>query len=70
MDKRHFDQLVKGVRGMRRHMAGKSVRGVRTTELPPPSVRTIREAVQISQSQFAKFIGVNLRTLRMQRWCF
>ena len=30
------------------------------------SVRTIREAAQISQSQFAKLIGVNLRTL--QNW--
>ena len=66
MDKRHFDQLVKGVREMKRHTAGKSVRGVRTTELPPPSVRTIREAAQIIQSQFAKLIGVNLRTL--QNW--
>jgi hypothetical protein len=36
MDKQHFDQLVKGVREMKRHMAGKSVRGARTTELPEP----------------------------------
>ena len=66
MDKEHFDQLVKGVREMKRHMAGKRVRGVRTTELSAPDVRTIREAAQISQSQFAKLIGVNLRTL--QNW--
>lgn len=66
MDKQHFDQLVKGVRQMKRHMAGKSVRGAKTTELPEPDVRTIREAAQISQSQFAKLIGVNLRTL--QNW--
>jgi len=66
MDKQHFDQLVKGVREMKRHMAGKSVRGARTTELPEPDVRTIREAARISQSQFAKLIGVNLRTL--QNW--
>ncbi len=66
MDKQHFDQLVKGVREMKRHIegvrAGKSVRGARTTELPAPDVRTIREAAKISQSQFAKLIGVNLRT--------
>jgi len=31
MDKQHFDQLVKGVREMKRHMAGKSVRGVKTS---------------------------------------
>ena len=66
MDKKHFDKLVKGVREMKRHMAGKSVRGSRTTELPSPDVRTIREAAQVSQSQFAKLIGVNLRTL--QNW--
>ena len=66
MDKKHFDKLVKGVREMKRHMAGKSVRGSRTTELPSPDVRTIREAAQVSQSQFAKMIGVNLRTL--QNW--
>jgi putative transcriptional regulator len=66
MDKQHFDQLVKGVRETKRHMAGKSVRGARTTELPAPDLRTIREAARISQSQFAKLIGVNLRTL--QTW--
>ncbi len=66
MDKQHFDQLVKGVREMKRHMAGKSVRGVRTTELAEPDVRAIREAAKISQAQFARLIGVNLRTL--QNW--
>lgn len=66
MDKQHFQQLVKGVREMKRHAAGKTVRGVKTTELSVPSVRSIREAAQISQSQFAKLIGVNLRTL--QNW--
>ena len=66
MDKQHFDQLVKGVREMKRHIAGKSVRGAKTSELPAPNVRTIREAANISQSQFAKLIGVNLRTL--QNW--
>lgn len=66
MDKQHFDQLVKGVRAMKRHMAGKRVRGVRVTELDAPDVRTIREAAKISQSQFARLIGVNLRTL--QNW--
>ena len=66
MDKQHFDQLVKGVREMKRHMAGKRVRGSKTTNLSAPDVRTIREAAKISQSQFAKLIGVNLRTL--QNW--
>jgi putative transcriptional regulator len=66
MDKQHFDQLVKGVREMKRHITGKRVRGAKTTELTAPDVRTIREAAKISQSQFARLIGVNLRTL--QNW--
>jgi putative transcriptional regulator len=66
MDKQPFDQLVKSVREMKRHRAGKNVRGARTTDLPTPDVRTIREATQISPSQFAKLIGVNLRT--PQNW--
>ncbi len=66
MDKQHFDQLVKGAREMKRHMAGKSVRGTRRTQLSEPDVRTIREAAKISQPQFAKLIGVSVRTL--QNW--
>jgi putative transcriptional regulator len=66
MDKTHFDQLVAGVKEMKRHMAGKAVRGTRVTEVTEPDVRAIREAASISQSQFAKLIGVNLRTL--QNW--
>ena len=66
MDKKHFDQLVKGVRAMKRHISGKNVRSAKVTELPATDVRTIREAAKISQSQFARLIGVNLRTL--QNW--
>jgi putative transcriptional regulator len=66
MDKQHFDQLVKGVREMKRHMAGKTVRGSRTKSVDEPDVRAIRRAADISQSQFAKLIGINLRTL--QNW--
>ena len=66
MDRQHFDQLIKGVREMKRHRAGGGVRGARTTELTEPDVRAVREAAKISQAQFAKLIGVNLRTL--QNW--
>ena len=48
------------------YLAGKTVRGARVTEQPTPDVRTIREAAMVSQSQFARLIGVNLRTL--QNW--
>jgi putative transcriptional regulator len=47
-------------------MAGKPVRGVRTTVLSEPDVRANRDAAKISQSQFARLIGVYLRTL--QNW--
>ena len=66
MDMEHFDQLVKALRQMNRHMAGKVVRGAKTTELAEADVRAIREDAKISQSQFARLIGVNLRTL--QNW--
>ena len=66
MDKQHFEQLIKGVREMKRHVAGKTVRGVRVTEITEPNIRGIREAAKISQTQFAKLIGVNVRTL--QNW--
>lgn len=54
------------VREMKRHMNGKSVRGARTSELAEPNVRVIREVAKISQVQFAKLIGVSVRTL--QNW--
>lgn len=59
-----FGLLVKSVRAMKRHMAGKAVRGARTTQMDEPDVRAIREAAKIRQSQFAELIGVNLRTLQ------
>lgn len=66
MDKQHFEQLIKGVREMKRHVAGKDVRSARTIEITEPDIRGIREAAKISQTQFAKLIGVNVRTL--QNW--
>jgi putative transcriptional regulator len=66
MDKQHFDQLIKGVREVKRHIAGKTIRGARTTELTEPDIRAIREATKISQTQFAKLISVNVRSL--QNW--
>ena len=32
MNKQHFERLVKGVREMKRHVAGKTVRGAKSTE--------------------------------------
>ncbi len=66
MDKQHFDRLVKGVREMKRHMNGGAVRGARTSALAEPDIRSIRQVAKIGQSQFAKLIGVSVRTL--QNW--
>ena len=54
MDKQHFEPLIKGVRGSR------------TKELTEPDIRAIHETVKISQTQFAKLIGVSVRT--WQSW--
>jgi putative transcriptional regulator len=66
MDKAHFEQLIHGVREMKRHLTGKRVRGARITRLDAPDVQAMRKAAKVSQAQFAKLIGVNLRTL--QNW--
>ncbi len=66
MDKTNFEQLVKGINDMKRHLAGKRVRGVRTTRVDATDVQAIRKAANLSQPRFAKLIGVNLRTL--QNW--
>jgi len=66
MDKANFEQLVKGINDMKRHLAGKRVRGVRTTHVDATDIQSIRKAAKLSQPRFAKLIGVNLRTL--QNW--
>jgi putative transcriptional regulator len=66
MDKANFDQLVKGINELKRHLAGKRVRGVRTTRVDATDIQAIRKAANLSQPRFAKLIGVNLRTL--QNW--
>jgi len=66
MDKANFDQLVKGITDMKRHLAGKRVRGLRTTRVDATDIQAIRKAANLSQPRFAKLIGVNLRTL--QNW--
>jgi hypothetical protein len=46
MDKRHFDQLLKGVKQMKRYVeaksVGKTMRGVIETKLPAPDIRVAR----------------------------
>ena len=65
MKKQHFDRLVASVR-----QAGAIRRGEmepsRTTEFAPIDVKSIREGLGKSQSEFALMIGVSLSTL--QNW--
>ena len=65
MDKKSFNELLDSVRWTGKHMRGETRTG-RMTELPEPDVKAIRKAANVSQSQFARLIGVNVRTL--QNW--
>lgn len=66
MNDKQFAELQDAVRMMGKHLRGQTVAGMRATEVPTPDVKAIREAAQVSQSEFAQLIGVNLRTL--QNW--
>jgi len=66
MNKQEFAKLVGSVRDMGKHLRGKRVPGARVTKVPDPDVRAIRRMAQVSQSEFAALIGVNVRTL--QNW--
>jgi putative transcriptional regulator len=66
MNDKQFAELQDAVRMMGRHMRGQKVAGLRMTEVPEPDVKAIREAANVSQSEFARLIGINLRTL--QNW--
>lgn len=71
MDKKHFENLIAGVKQMKAHMAGETVKGIRVSEVTKPKaapieVSKIRLSAKLTQGQFAALIGVNVRTL--QNW--
>jgi putative transcriptional regulator len=79
MDTHDFNNLIRGVQEMKAHMAGQAVEGIHVTTLnrgddataqavttTAASVSLIRQSAQLTQDQFARLIGVNLRTL--QNW--
>jgi putative transcriptional regulator len=66
MNEKQFAELKDAVRLMARHLRGEKMAGMRVTEVPEPDVKAIREAANVSQSDFARLIGINLRTL--QNW--
>jgi putative transcriptional regulator len=65
MDKKLFAELVGSIKA-----AGKFVRGEgkasRVFEYPDTNVKTVRERIGLSQSQFARMIRVSVKTL--QNW--
>jgi len=66
MNDKQFAELRDAVRMMGKHMRGEKVPGMRRRRVPDTDVKTIREAAQVSQNEFARLIGVNVRTL--QNW--
>lgn len=66
MDKKLFQGLLEGVRQMGAHMRGENVPGARVTALEDIQPRQIREAAGLSQAEFARLIGVPVKTL--QNW--
>ena len=66
MNEKDFGDLKGAVKMMARHMRGEKVAGLRAYEVPEPDVRAIREAAAVSQTEFARLIGINVRTL--QNW--
>jgi putative transcriptional regulator len=66
MDKHAFDDLLKSARDMGRHMRGQRVAGVRETSIEEPEASAVREAVKMSQREFALLVGVPVKTL--QNW--
>jgi putative transcriptional regulator len=66
MNDKQFAELKDAVQMMARHLRGEKVAGLRVHEVPEPDVKAIREAARVSQSDFARLIGINLRT--MQNW--
>jgi putative transcriptional regulator len=63
MDDRIFADLLQSVRDAGRHLRGEEVPGVKIHALEAPDVKALRESVAVSQTEFARLIGVSKRTL-------
>ena len=65
MKKEHFEKLVASVKEAGEIKAG-SWEPSRMYEIKAPEIKTVREKLNVSQSEFALLIGVSVRTL--QNW--
>lgn len=62
MKKAMFDELIESVKEMDQIVKGRK-KPARAFEFPDPKVKTIREKIGLSQTHFARLIGVSKRTL-------
>jgi putative transcriptional regulator len=65
MKRRMFDQLLQSVKEGGAILRGEAL-GARRILVGSPEVRAIRERTSLSQSEFARLIGVSVKTL--QNW--
>jgi putative transcriptional regulator len=65
MKKQNFDNLVKGIRRTGKIGRGE-MKASRTFHFRPADIRSIRGRLKMSQSEFARMIGVSISTL--QNW--
>lgn len=63
MKKQQFAELLESVREMKAIEKGLK-RATRTFTFPSPNARQIRRKFQLTQSDFARFIGISVSTLR------
>ena len=65
MKNEDFEMLVASIKEAKEIKAGQK-KPNRVIEIKPPDIKSVREKLNVSQSEFALMIGVSLRTL--QNW--
>lgn len=65
MKKEHFESLIASIKEAGQIKAGDK-KPSRVYEIKAPEIKTIREKLNVSQTEFALMIGVSIRTL--QNW--
>ncbi len=65
MKNEDFEMLVAGIQEAKEIKKGRK-KPKRVIEIKPPDIKSVREQLNVSQSEFALMIGVSLRTL--QNW--
>ena len=66
MKKKEFAQLLEGVRELGAALRGDRKVVTRTDRIDPDSVAVVRSRMKLSQSEFARMLGISVDTL--QNW--